>query len=96
MLFLKVHEQRFVPLVHAFHKQFRNRPQSLSCNSQFLSFVPHHSSAFLWVIRRMVLATQLNAVLYAGLKLLATVSLTSDYVLADSPDQINRYLGSRV
>jgi hypothetical protein len=35
-------------------------------SSQFFTFVSHRSSAFLRVIRLMVLATQLSAVLHAG------------------------------
>jgi hypothetical protein len=34
--------------------------------SQFLNILPHHLSAFLQVIRLMVLATHLTAVLHAG------------------------------
>lgn len=64
--------------------------------SQFPTFVPHCTSASLWVIPLMVLTTKLSVALHAGSRLLATVSLTSFYVLADSPDQIDPYLGPRV
>jgi hypothetical protein len=57
--------------------------------SQFPTFVSHHSGAFVQVIHLMVLVTQLTAVLHAEYTgLLATVSLTSAYVLRDSPDRV--------
>jgi hypothetical protein len=44
----------------------------------------------------MIFETQLTMFYMVDTGLLATASLTSAYVLADSPDQVDRYLGPRV
>jgi hypothetical protein len=72
-----------------FHKWFHISHRAQGVTSQFPTFISYRSTSFLQEIRLMVLATQLNAVLDPRSQFLATVSLTSTYVLADSPDQVD-------
>jgi hypothetical protein len=64
--------------------------------SQFPTSVSHHSSAFLRVLRLMVLTTQLSAVLHAGSWVTSHSFLNLHLCLTDSPDQLDPYYGPRV
>jgi hypothetical protein len=66
MLFLKDHEQRLVPLVHLFICDIAIGHRTWGVISQFATFLFHLSSAFLRLIRLMVLVTQCTAILHAG------------------------------
>jgi hypothetical protein len=62
LLFLKVHDERLVHLVHLFISDFATGHKARVVTSQFFTLVSHRSS----IIRLMVLVTQLTVILHAG------------------------------
>jgi hypothetical protein len=72
-------------------RDFATGHSTWGVTSQFPTFVSHCSSAFLWVIRLMVLETQEVLFYMLDPGLFATVSLTFAYVLAYFPHQACPY-----
>lgn len=96
MLFLIVHGQRLVSWSIPFHKGFRSRPQSLRCDvtvpffcfPQFECLSMGHSSDDF--------GDPTNCCFTFWIPGYFSVSSTPIYILAHSPDKVNRYLCPRL